>query len=53
VPSGIVLLPVSIWANQITGFENNRLVFKNVKVNVNNTDESIMNIKDLINSFKN
>ncbi len=53
VPSGIVLLPVSIWANQITGFENNRLLFKNVKVDVDVSSEPIMNIKDLINSFKN
>lgn len=53
VPSGIILLPVSIWANQITGFENNRLLFKNIKVTVDVSSGPIMNIKDLINSFKN
>ncbi len=53
VPSGIILMPVSIWANQITGLEKNRLLLKNIKVNVDISDESIMDVKDLINSFKN
>ncbi len=53
VPSGIILMPVSIWANQITGLEKNRLLLKNIKVSVDISDESIMDVKDLINSFKN
>lgn len=53
VPSGVILMPISIWVNQITGFEHDRLLFKNIKVSVNVSSEPIMNVKDLINSFKN
>jgi formylmethanofuran dehydrogenase subunit D len=48
VPPGMILLPTSIWANQITGIENDELVFKNIKVKVEATKEAIIGFKDLI-----
>ncbi|MFX0155310.1 MAG: molybdopterin dinucleotide binding domain-containing protein [Candidatus Hodarchaeota archaeon] len=52
VPLGIINLPVSIWANQITGIMNNELVYKNIKVIVEATEDSVIDIKDLLNSIK-
>ena len=48
VTPGIILLPTSIWANQITGIENNELNFKNIKVKVEATKEPIIEFKELI-----
>ncbi len=52
VPLGTINMPVSIWANQITGIENNELVYKNIKVKVEVTKDSILNLKDLLNLIK-
>ena len=53
VPIGIIIMPVSIWANQITGIEKNELFYKNVGVNVEVTSDSVLEIQDLLNSIKN
>ncbi len=53
VPNGIILMPVSIWANQITGVENEELLFKNIKVDVEVTRESVLDIADILKSIKN
>lgn len=52
VPLGTINMPVSIWANQITGIENNELLYKNIKVNVEVTRDSVLGLKELINSIK-
>ena len=52
VPLGIINMPISIWANQITGIENNELIYKNLKVNVELTQDQILDIRDLLNSIK-
>lgn len=52
VPLGTIIMPVSIWANQVTGIENDELIFKNLLVKVELTGDSVLNIKDLLNSFK-
>ena len=48
VTPGIILLPTSIWANQITGIENDELIFKNIKVKVEATKEPIKEFIELI-----
>ena len=48
VPLGTIIMPVSIWANQITGIENNELVYKNIEVNVETTNDSVLDINDLL-----
>lgn len=53
VPTGIILMPVSIWANQITGVDNEELLFKNIKVDVEVTRESVLDISDILKSIKN
>lgn len=52
VPVGIINMPVSIWANQITGIQNYELLYKNIKVNVEVTRDSVLGIKEIINSIK-
>jgi formylmethanofuran dehydrogenase subunit D len=52
VPVGIINIPVSIWANQITGIENNEPIFKNIAVNVEVTSEGVIGIEELLNSIK-
>jgi formylmethanofuran dehydrogenase subunit D len=49
---GIINMPVSIWANQITGIENNELIYKNLKVNVEVTKDSVLGIKELLNVIR-
>lgn len=52
VPNSTILMPVSIWANQITGFENNELIFKNIKVNVEATRDSVLTYESLLKTIK-
>ena len=52
VPKGNIIMPVSIWANQITGIERKELVYKNIGVNVEVTSESILEIQELLNLIK-
>ncbi len=52
VPPGFILLPVSIWANQITGYENGELIFKNIQVNMSVSNEPIKGVHEIINSIK-
>jgi formylmethanofuran dehydrogenase subunit D len=52
VPLGTITIPVSIWANQITGIENNELVFKNINARVEATGDQVMDVKEILKSIK-
>ena len=52
IPLGTILMPISIWANQITGIINNQLIFKNVKINAEITRNNVLDIKGLLNVIK-
>ena len=52
IPIGIILMPVSLWSNQITGVENGELIYKNIKVDVVSTQESLANLEDILSSIK-
>ncbi|MFX0017888.1 MAG: molybdopterin dinucleotide binding domain-containing protein [Promethearchaeota archaeon] len=52
VPEGSVLMPISIWSNQITGVENSELIYKNMKVDVEVTEEKINDLNSVINKIK-
>ncbi len=52
VPEGSILLPVSIWANQLTKVEGDDLFFKNIKVNVNATNKTITKYEDILNRIR-
>jgi formylmethanofuran dehydrogenase subunit D len=53
IPLGTILMPVSIWANQITGIINKQLIFKNFKVNAEITRDNVLDIKGLLMLLKN
>ncbi|MFX0164434.1 MAG: molybdopterin dinucleotide binding domain-containing protein [Candidatus Hodarchaeota archaeon] len=48
IPLGTVVMPVSIWANQLTGINNEILILKNLKTNAEATRETVLDIKDLL-----
>ena len=52
LPQGMILMPVSIWANQITFAINDDLIYKNIIVEIEPTEEKILNYDDLIQKFK-
>lgn len=52
VPKGMIYIPVSIWANQLTGIENEQLVYKNIKASVEPSSEPVLDFKELILKIK-
>ena len=52
VPLGIINMPVSIWANQITGLEKSEIIYKNLRASVESTTDSVKNMKNLLNAIK-
>jgi formylmethanofuran dehydrogenase subunit D len=52
VPLGTLIIPISIWANQITGIENGEMIYKNIMVKVEATKEAVNDLKGLLNSIK-
>ena len=52
VPKGMVYIPVSIWANKLTGIENDQLIYKNIKANVEPSTEPVLEFKELILKIK-
>ena len=48
VPEGMVLMPVSIWANQLSVVQNNELIYKNIVVNMEATRDPIMKYKEIM-----
>ncbi|MFX0006946.1 MAG: hypothetical protein ACFFAV_09490, partial [Candidatus Hermodarchaeota archaeon] len=52
VPVGFINMPVSIWANQITGIVNEEPVYKNIRVDVEVTNDLILGINEILNIIK-
>ncbi|MFW9771700.1 MAG: hypothetical protein ACFFFB_21560 [Candidatus Heimdallarchaeota archaeon] len=52
VTQGTILMPNSIWSNQITGIENLELKYKNIIVNVVPTEEPITSFDTIIQKIK-
>ena len=48
IPEGIIIMPVSIWANQLTGIIGKEPIYKNILVKVEPSRDSILTIQDLI-----
>ncbi|MGQ4876280.1 MAG: molybdopterin dinucleotide binding domain-containing protein [Promethearchaeia archaeon] len=53
VPKNMVLMPVSVFSNQITGVENNNLIYKNIEVSVVPTNEKITEFNDIYRKLQN
>lgn len=52
VTQGTILMPNSIWSNQITGIENLELKYKNIIVNIEPTEEPITSFDTIIRKIK-
>ncbi|MFX1481164.1 MAG: molybdopterin dinucleotide binding domain-containing protein [Promethearchaeota archaeon] len=52
VPSGTIMMPVSIWASQLTGVYDESLVFKNLEINAEPTRERVFNIAEVLESIR-
>jgi len=48
VPDRTVLMPVSIWSNQLSVVQNNEILYKNIVVNMEATREPIMKFEEII-----
>ena len=52
IPQGTIIMPVSIWANQLTGIKGKDLVYKNILVKVVPSRDPILTFQDLISLIK-
>ncbi len=52
IPIGTIVMPVSIWANQLTGFQDEILIFKNFKINAEATRETVSDIDNFLKAIK-
>lgn len=52
VPKGTILMPVGIWANQLTSVEDGEIQAKHVKVEVEGSRDPPTKLKELIERIK-
>jgi formylmethanofuran dehydrogenase subunit D len=52
IPKGMIYIPVSIWANQLTGIINDQLIYKNLKASVEPSSEPVLDFKELLLKIK-
>jgi formylmethanofuran dehydrogenase subunit D len=52
VPQGMIQMPVSIWSNQLSSTKNGKIIYKNLKVNIEPTTALISKFEDLIKKIK-
>jgi len=52
VPPGTIVMPVSIWANQLTGVDGKDLVYKGIKVEVEPSRDEPLELKELLQKIK-
>ncbi len=52
VPEGTIVMPVSIWSNQLSVVQDNELLYKNIVVNVEATRDPITKFKEIIQEIR-
>ena len=52
IPRGMILMPVSIWANQLSFILDNDISYKNIKVQIEPTEEKILKYNEIIQQLK-
>ncbi|MFW9950946.1 MAG: molybdopterin dinucleotide binding domain-containing protein [Candidatus Thorarchaeota archaeon] len=48
IPEGTVLMPVSIWSNQLSEVQNDELLYKNISVDLEATRDPITQYKEIV-----
>ena len=51
IPEGMVVMPVSIWSNQLSVIQNNEILYKNIAVDMEATREPITNFQEIMKKF--
>ncbi len=52
IPLDMVYVNKSIWSNQVTGVIEGRIQLKNIEVDVEPSEDSVLDISDLLNTLK-
>ena len=52
IPRGMVLMPVSIWANQLTFIINEDVNYKNIKVQIEATEKKVLKYNEIVQKLK-
>jgi formylmethanofuran dehydrogenase subunit D len=52
IPQGTIVMPVSIWSNQLTDIKNGKLFNKNVNVEVEGTRDNPLSFEEIIKKIK-
>lgn len=52
IHEGTVIMPVSIWSNQLTEVQSNEILYKNISVDVEATRDPITNFKKIMESLE-
>jgi formylmethanofuran dehydrogenase subunit D len=52
IPQGTIVMPVSIWSNQLTALKNGKLHNKNLTVEVEGTRDSPLSFEQIIKKIK-
>ena len=48
IPEGTIVMPVSLWSNQLSVVQNNEILYKNIVVDVEATRDPITKFEDII-----
>jgi formylmethanofuran dehydrogenase subunit D len=52
VTPGIIIMPISVWSNQLTYVETKEAIYKNIVINVEATREPLLTLNELISKLK-
>jgi formylmethanofuran dehydrogenase subunit D len=52
IPEKTILMPISIWSNQLTGVEGAELVYKNISVDLEATEQQLDDFKSIIKKIR-
>jgi formylmethanofuran dehydrogenase subunit D len=53
VPEGVIMMPVSIWSNQVTGVKDGEVVYKNIPIEVEATRDQPLGFEDILKKISN
>ncbi|MFX1238397.1 MAG: molybdopterin dinucleotide binding domain-containing protein [Promethearchaeota archaeon] len=52
VPSHMLYVPISIWINQITGVSKEGLVLKNIKIDVEKSNDPVLSFEEILKTIR-
>lgn len=52
VHEGTILMPISIWSNQLTGVKGTKLIYKNISVDLEATEQKLDDFKSILKKIR-